>query len=73
MQAGPHRLDALVILPRLAMEGMMLTPLAELLDFHTTGIILAVLFGCVVALLALCASQRDDHTVCFFSHCILPN
>jgi hypothetical protein len=51
----------------------MLTPLAELLELHATSVVLAVLFGCIVALLALCASQRDDHAVCFFSHCILPS
>ena len=44
------------------MQGMGTTPLAILLELNTIGIILLVLFGRVIAALALGAGQNDINT-----------
>ena len=44
------------------MQGVMATPAAILLELDTIGIILLVLFGRVIAALALSAGQSDQST-----------
>ena len=47
------------------MQGVGLAPLAVLLELDTIGIILLVLFGRVIAALALGAGEGNHRTHCF--------
>lgn len=44
------------------MRRMRLAIAAELLDFNTVWIVFLVLHARVISLLAICASERNDHT-----------
>ena len=54
----------------LAMIGVLAAASAVLGQFNTTRIVPAILFGRIVSLFALGASERDDNTVCSFCHSV---
>jgi len=49
----------------LAVDGMLVTPLAILVNFHSTGIVAAILLGGIVSLLAVIASKGDHRANIF--------
>ena len=44
------------------MQGMLVAPLAVLLELDTLGVVLLILFGRIIAALALRAGQGDQRT-----------
>jgi hypothetical protein len=50
------------------MQGMRLATGAVFGQFQSARVVASVFLRCIVALLALGASQRDNHAYCLFRH-----